>query len=99
MPLIVSEAGYRGLRVLLPLLERFPQLRVDLSYFAAHDAVELIVDRFGDGRIVFGSGWPRCEPSGAVARLSWADLPATARHAIGTQNGSRLLRVQAGPAT
>ena len=57
---MVCSVGYRELRVLLPLLDRHPNLACDLSYFAAHQGVEVVVRRFGAGRLLFGTGMPAC---------------------------------------
>ena len=96
--LVVCSVGYRELRVLLPLLDRHPNLACDLSYFAAHQGVEVVVRRFGAGRLLFGTGMPVAEPAGAVACLAWADLDDGARAAIGSENAARLLGLEA-PAT
>jgi predicted TIM-barrel fold metal-dependent hydrolase len=89
--IVVCRAGYRDLRRLLPLLELHPGLHCDLSYFSAHDGVEEIVERFGPGRILFGTGMPECEPAGALARLTFAGLDHAAAEAIGHENATRLL--------
>ena len=95
LPLVLCRVGYRDLRRLLPLLARHPQLSCDLSYFAAHDGVEEVVDRFGAERLLFGTGMPVCEPAGALARLTYADLNEDDVEAIGHRNAERLLRLDA----
>ena len=92
--LIVCSVGYRELRAILPLLERHANLACDLSYFAAHHGVEVIVRRYGSDRLVFGTGMPVCEPAGPVACLAWADLDDASRTAIGVENAERLLGVE-----
>jgi predicted TIM-barrel fold metal-dependent hydrolase len=93
--LVVCSVGYRGLRVLLPLFERHSNLACDLSYFAAHQGVEVVVRRFGAERLLFGTGMPVCEPAGAVACLAWADLDDVSRAAIGAGNAERRLGLEA----
>ena len=93
--LVVCSVGYRELRVLLPLLERHANLACDLSYFAAHQGVEVVVRRFGAERLVFGTGTPGAEAAGAVACLAWAEIDDAARAAIGAGNAERLLDVEA----
>ena len=92
--LVVCSVGYRELRVLLPLLERHAGLACDLSYFAAHQGVEVVVRQFGADRLVFGTGMPVAEPGGAVACLAWADLEDASRAAIGAGNAERLLGLE-----
>ena len=97
LQLVLGRVGYRDLRRLLPLLDRHPQLHCDLSYFAAHDGVEEIVERFGATRLLFASAMPVCEPAGALARLAYADLGDEDTEAIAHGNAERLLGL--GPAT
>lgn len=93
LALVLSTVGYRSLRRLVALLDRFDNLRCDLSYFAAHDAVEVLVERFGPRVLVYGSGMPHCDPAGSVARLRWSALDAGAHEAIARGNAE----VIAGP--
>jgi predicted TIM-barrel fold metal-dependent hydrolase len=100
LQIVVCRVGYRDLRRLLPLLQRHPGLRCDLSYFAAHEGVEEIVARFGSSRLLFGTGMPECESAGALARLTFADVTAADADAIGHDNAVRLLGLtvaEAGP--
>ena len=92
--MVICSVGYRELRVLLPLLDRHPNLACDLSYFSAHQGVEVIVRRFGADRLLFGTGMPVAEPAGAVACLAWADLDDASRAAIGAGNAQRLLDLE-----
>jgi predicted TIM-barrel fold metal-dependent hydrolase len=92
--IVVCSVGYRGLRVLLPLLERYPNLSCDLSYFAAHHGVEVIVRRFGADRLLFATGTPGCDAAGGVACLAWADLDDESRGAIAAGNADRLLGLE-----
>lgn len=92
--IVVCSVGYRELRVLLPLLDRYPNLACDLSYFAAHQGVEVVVRKFGAGRLLFATGMPGAEPAGAVACLAWADLDDASRGAIGAVNAERLLGLE-----
>jgi predicted TIM-barrel fold metal-dependent hydrolase len=99
LQIVVCRVGYRDLRRLLPLLERHAGLRCDLSYFAAHDGVEEITARFGAERLLFGTGMPECEPAGALARLTFAELSESDADAIGHDNAVRLLNLPAVAAT
>jgi len=89
--IVVCRVGYRELRRLLPLLDRHHNLYCDLSYFAAHDGVEEIAARFGAARLLFGTGMPECEPAGALARLTFADLSDEDAELVAHGNAERLL--------
>ncbi len=95
IPLVVCSIGYRELRRLLPLLERHASLHCDLSYFAAHQGLEIVTRRFGAGRLLLGTGMPAAEPAGGVACLAWADVDEESRLAIGAGNAERLLGLDA----
>lgn len=70
--LVLCNVGYRSLRQLLAALMRYRYIYVDLSFFAAHQGVEFLLDRFGPERLIFGSGAPEKDTGGALARLFYS---------------------------
>jgi len=91
LSVVLTQVGYRALRVLLPLMEACPNLFLDLSYFATHLGVEEIVARFGAERLLFGTGQPLTDPGGALFRLYYAEITSSQREMIAHQNLERLL--------
>ena len=89
--MVLTRVGYRAFRVLVPMLRRYPNLHVDLSYFATHQGVEFIVQHIGPERILFGTGQPLEDPGGALTRLCYADLEDRCAGQIGFANLERLL--------
>jgi predicted TIM-barrel fold metal-dependent hydrolase len=91
LSVVLTRVGYRGLRVLLPLMAECPNLHLDLAYFATHQGVEEIMRRFGPERLLFATGQPLADAGGALARLYYAGVTEQQRDAIGHGNLERLL--------
>lgn len=96
LDVVVSQVGYRELRVLATLLPRHRGLHVDLVNFASHEGVEWLVERFGAGRLLFATGLGLRDPGESVLRLAWSGLDDDAVAEVGSGTARRLL---AGPAT
>jgi hypothetical protein len=91
LSLVVTRAGYRQLRPLFALLERCDNLFCDLSNLCTYLGVEEILDRFGSGRMLFGTGLPVADPGGPLARLYYTDAPQADIRALAHGNIERLL--------
>jgi len=89
---VVGEVGYRSLRAIAGVLTRCDNVRLDLSHLASHCGLEWLVERFGAGRFLFGSGWPLRDPAEAVTRLLWSELDDAAVSQIGSGNARELFR-------
>jgi predicted TIM-barrel fold metal-dependent hydrolase len=73
------------------VLERRPNVYLDLSDLSTHEGLEWLCARFGPDRLVFGTGAPRRDAAEAVTRLLWSDLDDAAVARIGHQNLDALL--------
>lgn len=91
LQVVVCQIGYRALRRLAGVLVRTPNVHVDLSYLGTHLALEWLVERFGTGRLLFGTGLPARDPADAVTRLLWSELGDAEVAAIGAGNLRRLI--------
>lgn len=96
--LIVGEVGYRSLRTIAGVLSRCGNVQLDLSNLASHCGLEWLVERFGAGRFLFGTGWPLRDPAEAVTRLLWSELDDEAVGRIGRDNALQLFGLQEVPA-
>lgn len=74
-----------------PLLERCPNLRLELHNLVAYLGVEDIVARFGAGRLVFGSYMPVYDPNAALMMVTHARISPTDKACIAQANLSRLI--------
>jgi predicted TIM-barrel fold metal-dependent hydrolase len=95
LPVIVCEIGYRDIRRVTGVLERTANVYLDLADLSSHCGLELLVDRFGAGRILFGTGAPVRDQAEAVTRLLWSELDDAAVAAIGAANLRGLQQRQA----
>jgi predicted TIM-barrel fold metal-dependent hydrolase len=88
--LVVGDVGYRMLRTICGVLDRCPNVRLDLSYLTSHCGLEWLVGRFGAERFLFGTGWPLRDPGEAVVRLLWSELDDESAGLIGSGNAAAL---------
>jgi hypothetical protein len=91
LQVVICQTGYRALRRLAGVLSRTANVHLDLSYLGSHLGLEWLVDRFGAGRLLFGTGAPVRDPADAVTRLLWSELSDADVAAIGAGNLSRLI--------
>ena len=96
LKLVVCRPTYRQFRWSAPLLEAHPTLYLELSLWQAHDGIEAIVERFGPGRLVFGSGLPEFAPGGAMSLVTYARISDEAKAAIAGETLADLLWTEAG---
>jgi hypothetical protein len=89
--IVVLRTGYRILRQCLPLLQSTEHVYLDISYLADNEALEVICAAVGSGRLVFGTGTPRVDGAGAVARLAYAGLGEREKELIAAGNLEALL--------
>lgn len=92
LPLIFAGADYRSQRILLPLLEAFPNFYLSLgSNYLVHRGIEQCVTIVGAERLLFGSGFPEVDMSAHVAQLLYADISEKEKILIGAGNLDRLI--------
>ncbi|MHB0876416.1 MAG: amidohydrolase family protein [Anaerolineae bacterium] len=91
LPLIIVKAGYRILRNLLPLMRRHDTLHVDTSYLGDNEALEVVAREVGAERVLFGSGTPRTDGAGSLARLSYSALNDREKELVAGGNLQRLI--------
>ncbi|TDD52582.1 hypothetical protein E1286_08650 [Nonomuraea terrae] len=89
--IVVGGAGYRMLRQIAGVLDRAQNVYVGLADLSSHRGLEWLVERFGAGRFVFGTGAPYRDPAEAVTRLLWSELDDAQVAAIGGGNLRRLI--------
>lgn len=92
LPLVAAEVAYRQGRVLVPLLESFPNVHLSIgSNFCIHGGLERLVERVGAERLLFGTGFPEVEPMMGITLLTYADLDEDDKQRIGAENLERLI--------
>ncbi|WP_406316739.1 amidohydrolase family protein [Streptosporangium sp. NBC_01639] len=95
LAIVVGGLGYRVLRQAAGVLARTENVHLGLANLSSHCGLEWLVERFGEKRLVFGTGAPTRDPAEAVTRLLWSELGDGAVAAIGAGNLRSLLREKA----
>lgn len=91
LPVIIVRFNYTSTRIVMPILERCPNLHLEISYFTLHRGVELITRLFGAERLIFGTGAPVNNPGLALALVRYANVSDDERRSIAGGNFRRLL--------
>lgn len=93
---IVLESQTRKIlyhtRTLFALLQRCPNVLVELSNFAAQGLLEFAVAQVGPERLIYGSFWPVNDPLVPVGLILDADIPWEHKTMIAGDNLRRLLQ-------
>ncbi len=78
-------------RFFRPLLERYPNVYVDLAQYLLDGGIESLVADYGARRILFGSGFPESYFGGLMLALRHARIPDEAKEQIACGNLERIL--------
>jgi uncharacterized protein len=93
LPLIITAADYRSQRILLPLLEAFRSVSLSLgSNYVQQGGIEQCVATVGAQRLLFGTGFPEVDMTGAISYLSYSEIAAEEKQMIGAGNLDRLVQ-------
>ncbi|MBO9610191.1 MAG: hypothetical protein J7639_29805, partial [Paenibacillaceae bacterium] len=92
LPIVLTEVNYRMDRRLYPLLERFPQLRIETIGYKVHLGIEELCKRFGAERLVFGSGMPLYSGAAAVSMVRYAGIGEREKRLIAGDNLRAMLK-------
>jgi hypothetical protein len=74
MNLILLRTSYRCDRVLYPLFEKYPSLRIEAATYQVNYGIEEVCKRFGARRLLFGSGLPFTEAGPSIAQIAYAEI-------------------------
>lgn len=97
LPVVAVREGMAIDRVVGALLERYPGLSLDTSYYMGHRALDTFVSRHGGARLLFGTGMPFYDPSEPIGMLLASDLSADALHSVAGDNLRRMLAAVKSP--
>lgn len=92
--LILTGLSWSQERELFPLMDQFPYLYTDLSALQSNRMPELMYQKYGSRRVLFGSGMPIHSLGAARAFFDYADLPEDAVADMAGGNLARLLGVR-----
>ncbi len=78
-------------RMLLPLLGQYAYVYLDISEYILDGGIELVAERYGAGRMLFGTGFPGRGHGGPMLVLKHADVPEEDKRAVAAGNLERML--------
>ena len=78
-------------RYFRPLLERFTGFHIATSMYLLEGGVKALCERYGPRQLLFGTGFPDCQPGGSQFSLRYAGLRDDQLAAIAGGNLTRLL--------
>jgi len=94
---ILHNVRWQGSRILMPLLQEFPNLHIEFSAYQANRIIEFLVDNIGANQLLFGTGMMEKSPGAAKAFLDYADISENDRRKIASENLTRLLKLDSIP--
>jgi len=97
VPLVALHGMWPHQPALFDLLQHCPNVRIDTSWMHTAGTIEMVVQRFGAERLLFGTGGRAMNGAG-VAALAQAEVTDAVRAQIGDGNLAALLDVPAGTA-
>lgn len=90
---VLCDIGIWGQdRFTWPLLEGFPRVYIETSYLSLEaGGLDATVERYGAGRLVYGSGFPKRYPEAAILDLLHSQLAGHDKDMIASGNLSALI--------
>jgi predicted TIM-barrel fold metal-dependent hydrolase len=91
-PVVILGCSYDALSEFIVLSAENPHLYIETSQLTSPDAFEVLVEKVGSNRIIFGSGIPLIYFKAAYMMIEKAKIPEEDKEAILHRNFERLMR-------
>ncbi|MHC4716507.1 MAG: amidohydrolase family protein [Planctomycetota bacterium] len=92
LTVILAQLGCWGTdRYFRPLLQRYPNVYVEISDYLLDGGLEALVADFGSRRILFGTNFPTSPHGGMMLTLAHAEISNADKRAIAAGNLERLM--------
>jgi uncharacterized protein len=89
---VICDHGPWGAdRLFRPLVERYPDVYIELSQYMLDGGIEALVTDYGPERVLFGSGYPESYMGGMMLALKHSRISSDAKQAIAGGNLERIL--------
>ncbi|MBP1995757.1 amidohydrolase family protein [Paenibacillus eucommiae] len=93
LTLLLQGASWSQERRLFPIMDAYDTLCVEFSALQSNAIIEMMYERYGAERLLFGSGMPFKSPGAARSLIDYAQIPNEAKQLIAGGNLCRLLGV------
>lgn len=90
---LVMDGRWGSLRHLFPMLEKFPNMYIDICCNQANDIVDVVAKNFGANRIVYSSGYPGRVMSGLKTLIEYSSLSEADKDLVAHGNACRLFKL------
>ena len=92
MPIVFWNVSYMHVRRIVALMDLCPNVHVGLApNFVPNDGIEMFTERYGSGRLIFGSHWPHQSPGSLIGYVTYADVGDDIKRAVFGGNVAQLL--------
>ena len=91
LKIILCNLDYSINRNLYPILSQYENIFLETFGYKVQNGIEEICHKFGAGRLVFGSGMPRCSGAAAVSMISYARISDDEKKMIAHGNLENLI--------
>lgn len=91
LPVLLQKTRWNMQRVVIGLMDRYPNLHIEFSSYQISRGVEAYVNRFGADQLLFGSCLTAMSAGAARTYIDYAQIPAEAKEKIAGGNLTRLL--------
>jgi len=92
LTVILCDVGLWGPdRYIRPLLDKYPNVYVELSEYIVDGGIEGICGRYGPGRLLFGTGFPALDHGGPMLAIKHAKVPEKSKEMIAAGNMEKIL--------
>lgn len=90
--IIISDVGvWPADRMFRPLMDLYPNVHVEISEYFVPGGLEANVQRYGAGRLLYGSGFPACYHGALMLLVAHAKISQADKAAIAGGNLQRLI--------
>ena len=91
LPVIITRCEYIQNRSLYKLMEKHPNVYLEVSTYFVYNGIEDIAEKFGAKRLIFGSRMPFQEAAAAKGMVMLSDLSNSEKADILSRNADRLI--------
>lgn len=91
LKVVLTGVNYRIDRNVHALLNQLPHFYIEISGYKTHNGIEEMCEKFGAGRLMFGSGMPLYSGASAVSMINYARISEKEKSMIASENLEALL--------
>lgn len=91
LPVILCRPGLNINFKLFPVMHRFSNLHIEISYFQVHEGLEELTRVCSHEQLLFGTGMPRFDAGAAMTMVSYSGLTEHEKSAVAGGNLTRLV--------